>query len=110
MFVKIGLCKGTSEKLKNNDFTEYYVLVSDEEQDEFGQMVEKTTGIRISKAQLDSGIRDVYDNLKGKQVCVPVYDRSWTSKDRTKSGVEKWLSRDGKPVPLVSAAQLKAAS
>lgn len=111
MLVKIGLCKGTSMKTSRNGFEEHYVLVSGEEQDQFGQVVEVTTGIRLSKNQLDGGLRDYYDTLKGKQVCVPVYNRAWKSAAGV-VGMDTWLSNEngGKPVPLVSSAQLKAAS
>lgn len=108
MLVKIGLCQGTSSKTRGN-FEEHYVLVSNEEPDEFGRTVEVTTGIRLSKKQLDSGIRDLYDNLKGKQVCIPVYNRPWKSAAGN-VGMDTWLSQDGKPIPLVSQGQLKAAS
>jgi len=110
MFVKIGLCKGTSEKSSRNNFVEVYVLVAGEQQDQFGQQVEVTTGIRLSKQQLDAGLRDYYDNLKGKQVCVPCYNRAWKSAAGT-VGMDTWLSNEngGKPVPLVSQQQLKAA-
>lgn len=110
MLVKIGLCKGTSVKPTRNGYEEHYVLVSGESQDQFGQMVEVTTGIRLSKQQLDAGLRDFYDNLKGKQVCVPVYNRAWKSAAGT-VGMDTWLSNEngGKPVPLVSQQQLKAA-
>ena len=111
MLVKIGLCKGTSIKPSNNGFEEVFVLVAGEQQDQYGQMVEVTTGIRLSKAQLDSGLRDFYDTLKGKQVCVPVYNRAWKSKAGV-VGMDTWLSNEngGKPIPLVNQAQLKAAS
>lgn len=111
MLVKIGLCQGTSEKTSPNGYKEEFVLVSNDQPDEFGRMVEVTTGIRLSKAQLENGIRDFYDTLKGKQVCVPVYNRTWKSKAGA-VGMETWLSNEngGKPVPLVSQGQLKAAS
>ncbi|KSW21547.1 MULTISPECIES: DNA-binding protein [Pseudomonas] len=109
MFVKIGLCKGTSVKESRNGFQEHYVLVSGESQDQFGQVVEVTTGIRLSKQQLDAGLRDYYDTLKGKQVCVPCYNRPWKSAGGT-VGMDTWLSNEngGKPVPLVTQQQLKA--
>lgn len=111
MLVKIGLCKGTSMKVSQGGYEEVFVLVAAEKQDQYGQMVEETTGIRLSKNQLEDGIRDFYDTLKGKQVCVPVYTRPWKSKAGA-VGQDTWLSNEngGKPIPLVSAAQLKAAS
>ncbi|WBG61858.1 hypothetical protein ELR50_02775 [Pseudomonas citronellolis] len=109
MFVKIGLCKGTSTKPSQNGFEETFVLVAGEQQDQFGQMVEVTTGIRLSKVQLDKGLRDFYDTLKGKQVCVPVYSRAWKSKAGV-VGLDTWLSNEngGKPLPLVSQAAAAA--
>ncbi|MGE9763346.1 DNA-binding protein [Pseudomonas sp. PDM20] len=108
MLVKIGLCNGTSEKTSNNGFVEHYVLVVNDEPDQFGQLAQKTTGIRLSKAQLDNGVRDFYDTLKGKQVCVPVYNRMWNNG----KGMDTWLSNENgcKPLPLVAQGQLKAAS
>ncbi|MFU3080887.1 DNA-binding protein [Pseudomonas aeruginosa] len=104
MQVEIGLCKGTSSRTRG-DYEEIYVLVADEKPDQYGQLVAVTVGIRMSKGQLEAGLRDLYDTLAGKQICVPTFDRPWQSKDKNKFGVEKWLSRDGKPLPLVSSKQ-----
>ncbi|WP_236176019.1 DNA-binding protein [Pseudomonas pseudonitroreducens] len=111
MLVKIGLCKGTSEKTSPNGFVEVFVLVVSEQEDQFGQMAEVTTGVRLSKNQLEKGLRDFYDTLKGKQVCVPVYNRPWKASSGA-VGMDMWLSNDngGKPIPLVTQGQLKAAS
>lgn len=106
MLVKIGLCKGTSEKTSHNGYVEYFLLVVNEEPDQYGQMVEKTTGIRLSKAHLEGGIRDFYDTLKGQQVCVPVYNRMWNNG----KGMDTWLSNENgsKPIPLVTKAAAAA--
>lgn len=106
MFVKIGLCRGTSTKEKplpsGDVIKEHYVLIVSEGKDEFGQSVDITTGIRIGKGHYEAGIARLYDNLKDKQIAVPFFPKAWKAKSGT-VGLEYWLGGEGKPLNLAPA-------
>lgn len=100
MFLKYGICKGTSQKAKNNgEIIEHYVLIVSEGRDEFGQTVDVTTGIRLSKRQMEAGVNRMYDQLKDKHVAVPFFVKQWKAKSGA-TGLEYWLDGEGRPVNL----------
>lgn len=110
MELKVGLCKGVSTKTKDNGIVETYILVVSEGKDEFGQLVDVTTGIRVGKSHVDNGTTRIYDQLKDKQIAVPFFAKAWKSKAGN-VGLERWLAGDGKPVPLeVRKPAVQAAS
>lgn len=101
MLVQMGLCKGISTKEKmNGTIIEHYLVLTAPGKDQFGQDVEQSVGIKVSKRQLDSGIENAYKKFIGQQVAVPVYAKAWKSKNGTAFGMDLWLSDDGLPVPV----------
>lgn len=109
MEIKLGLCKGISTKDKGNGIVETYVLVVSEGRDEYGQVVDVTTGIRIGKSHLEAGVDRIYQNYAGKQVAVPFFPKPWKSKAGN-VGLERWLAGDGKPVNIQVPTPVRAAS
>lgn len=102
MLVLTGICRGHSSKTKPNNIVEDYILVEHERIGEFGQIEVVTSGVRLSKSAMSSGVVAVYNAMKDKTVCVPVYVSVWKSKAGN-VGYDYWLSlndNQGKPVPL----------
>lgn len=111
MLLQLGLCKGVSSSEKTNGIIEHYIVVTAEKTDQFGQQVEESIGIKVSKRQLDGGIENAYKQFVGKQVAVPVYAKAWKSKAGTSFGMDIWASGDGLPVPIQrTQAPVRAAS
>lgn len=100
MLLQMGLCKGVTSNEKPNGIIEHYLVITEEAKDQFGQDVEVSVGVKVSKRQLDSGIENAYKQYIGKQVAVPVYKKAWRSKSSAAFGSDLWLSGDGLPVPL----------
>lgn len=100
MLVQMGLCKGVTSKEKNNGIIEHYLVLTAPGKDQFGQEIEHSVGLKVSKRQLDSGIENAYKAYIGKQVAVPVYAKAWKSKNGAAFGLDLWLSDDGLPVPI----------
>lgn len=105
----IGLCDGYFSKTKDNGITEHRVLLVTEGKDEYGRPTEITTGIKIGKRHLEQGMDKFYANLKGKQIAVPVFPSVWKSKAGN-VGYDWFLADDGKPLNLVRATPVAAAS
>lgn len=110
MLLQLGLCKGVTSKEKFNGIIEHYLVITAPGRDEFGQDVETSVGLKVSKRQLDSGIENAYKQHIGKQVAVPVYAKAWKSKSSAAFGMELWVSGDGLPVPVQHVAAVRAAS
>lgn len=110
MLLQIGLCKGVTSNEKSNGIIEHFLVVIEEQKDQFGQDVEVSVGIKISKRQLDGGIENAYKQFVGKQVAVPVYKKAWKSKTSAAFGVDLWASGDGLPVPIQRVQPVRAAS
>lgn len=110
MLLQIGLCKGVTSNEKNNGIIEHFLVLTAEQKDQFGQDVEVSVGIKISKRQLDGGIENAYKQFVGKQVAVPVYYKGWKSKTSAAFGVDLWASGDGLPVPIQRVQPVRAAS
>lgn len=110
MLLQIGLCKGVTSNEKTNGIIEHFLVVTAEQKDQFGQDVEVSIGLKVSKRQLDSGIENAYKPYIGKQVAVPVYAKAWKSKAGTSFGLDLWLSGDGLPVPVSRTQPVRAAS
>ncbi len=100
MFTKMGLCKGVHSKEKPNGIIEHYLVITSPGRDQFGQDIEESVGLKVSKRQLDSGIENAYKKYIDQQVCVPVYAKAWKSKTGTAFGMDYWLSDDGLPIPV----------
>lgn len=100
MLLQLGLCKGVTSSEKPNGIIEHYIVVTTEKKDGFGQDVEESVGIKISKRQMDSGIENAYKQFIGKQVAIPVYAKAWKSKTSPAFGMDIWASGDGLPVPI----------
>lgn len=71
MLLQIGLCKGVTSNEKSNGIIEHFLVLTAEQKDQFGQDVEVSVGIKLSKRQLDGGIENAYKQFVGKQVAVP---------------------------------------
>ncbi|AOE85555.1 DNA-binding protein [Pseudomonas sp. TCU-HL1] len=105
--VQIGLCHGFNSSTRTvgqNQFTDNQILLEVEDVNRYGIAERKTVVVKISKALMEKGINHVWDQLKGKQVAVPVFVATWASKSGN-AGHDLFLSGDGKPLNL----QLKPA-
>jgi hypothetical protein len=100
MLIQMGLCKGVTSNEKTNGIIEHFLVLTAEQKDQYGQDVEVSVGIKVSKRQLDAGIENAYKPHVGKQVAVPVYAKAWKSKSSAAFGMDIWLSGDGLPVPI----------
>lgn len=100
--VLLGLCHGYHENKRvfgNNEFIDKQVLVEVEQVNQFGIPEVKTIAVKLSKKHSESGVQHVWDQLKGKQVSVPVFVGAWASKAGN-AGFDLWLSGDGKPLSI----------
>lgn len=105
--VLIGLCHGYNARNRTvgqNTFTDHNILIEVEQLNQYGIAERKTEAVTISRGLMEKGIQHVWDQLKGKQVSVPVFVSTWTSK-AGKAGFDLYLAGDGKPLNL----QLKPA-
>jgi len=87
--VLIGLCHGFNSNTRTmgtNTFTDNQVLV-----------------------EVETGVNNVWNQLKGKQVSVPVFVGAWASKAGN-AGFDLWLSGDGKPMNVQLVKPVQAAS
>ncbi|TRX76706.1 DNA-binding protein [Pseudomonas mangiferae] len=110
MLLQVGLCKGVTSNEKANGIIEHFLVVTASQKDQFGQEVEVSVGIKVSKRQLDSGIENAYKPHIGKQVAVPVFAKAWKSKAGTSFGMDLWASGDGLPVPIQRVQPVRSAS
>lgn len=107
MQLQIGLCKGvtvkkktvTNKEQKQVEIEERYILVTTEGQDQWGQTVDITVGIRVGRNQ--THVEAEYNALLNKPVAVPFFAKAYSSA-RGNAGLELWLSGDGKPVNLAA--------
>jgi len=100
MLLLIGFCQGyfcETRQVRDNSITEHSVLVQTTVTNKFGLQEEKFIQVRLSKKHMESGINNVWNQLKDKQVAVPVFVQPWASKAGN-AGFDYWLSGDGKPV------------
>ena len=112
MLVLVGLCHGfktTQRTVGANEFTDNQVLIEVQQENQYGIPEVKTVAVKLSKKHMLSGLNHVWDQLKGKQVSVPVFVTAWASKAGN-AGHDLWLSGDGKPVNMQLAAPVRAAS
>ncbi|NMZ77619.1 hypothetical protein HBO32_31545 [Pseudomonas nitroreducens] len=112
--VLIGLCQGYYSETRNvntangpTQIVEHSLLVQVEQPNKFGMTEERVVQVRLSKRHMDGGLNKVWDQNKGKPICMPVFVQTWASKAGN-SGFDYWLSGDGMPINLQPA--LKAAS
>lgn len=112
MLLLTGLCHGYKANQRTvgaNQFTDHLVLVEVQDTNQFGIPETKTIGIKLSKADVDTGLQHVYDQYKGKPISVPVRVGPWASKAGN-AGFDFWLSGDRKPVQMQLKAPIAAAS
>lgn len=101
--VLLGLCHGfysNNRTVGQNTFTDNVVLVEVEQVNQFGINENKTVQVMLSKKQMEQGLNNVWNQLKGKTVAVPVFVSSWASKSGSSVGYDLRLSGDGKPLNL----------
>lgn len=109
MLALIGLCHGfntNTRQVGQNTFTDNQVLIEVEQTNQYGLPEVKTVAVKLSKKHMELGMNNVWNQLKGKQVSVPVFVGAWASKAGN-AGYDLWLSGDGKPlnIQLVKAVQ-----
>lgn len=118
MLALLGLCQGYYSNAKEirgqngpTTITEHSILIMVEEPNKYGMVEQKIKEVRLSKKHMDGGMNNLWNQLKDKQVVVPVFVQTWASKTGN-SGYDYWLSGDGKPLPLqhVKPAPVAAAS
>lgn len=109
MLALIGLCHGFNTNTRTvgqNIFTDNQVLIEVEQTNQYGLPEVKTVAVKLSKKHMELGLNNVWNQLKGKQVSVPVFVGAWASKAGN-AGYDLWLSGEGKPlnIQLVKAVQ-----
>lgn len=109
MLALIGLCHGfntNTRTVHQNTFTDNQVLIEVEQTNQYGLPEVKTVAVKLSKKHMELGLNNVWNQLKGKQVSVPVFVGAWASKAGN-AGYDLWLSGEGKPlnIQLVKAVQ-----
>lgn len=116
MLVIMGLCKGHFAKNKTvrgangeQTITEHSILLEVTEQSRYGMEETKIKEVRLSKNHMSLGMEKLYDQLKEKQVSVPVFVQTWASKSNN-SGHDLWLSGEGRPLNLQLVKSVAAAS
>lgn len=112
MLLLTGLCHGYKQNVRQqgtNTFQDNFVLVEIQDTNQYGIAETKTIVIKLSKADVDTGLQHVYDQYKGKQVSVPVRVSPWASKAGN-AGFDFWLSGDRKPIAIQLGKPLQAAS
>jgi len=110
--VLLGLCHGFNSNTRTvgtNTFIDNQVLVEVEQLNQYGIPEVKTIPVKLSKKHVESGIGNAWNQLKGKQVSVPVFVGAWASKAGN-AGFDLWLSGDGKPMNVQQVKPLQAAS
>jgi hypothetical protein len=108
----LGLCHGyhsNQRTVGQNQFTDHVVLVEVEQLNQFGIPEVKTVQVKLSKKHMEQGLNNVWNQLKGKTVSVPVFVGAWASKAGN-AGFDLRLSGDGKPMNLQLASKPVAAS
>lgn len=108
----IGLCHGFNSNTRTmgtNTFTDNQVLVEVEQLNQYGIAEVKTIAVKLSKKHMETGVNNVWNQLKGKQVSVPVFVGAWASKAGN-AGFDLWLSGDGKPMNVQLVKPVQAAS
>ncbi|MNZ53305.1 hypothetical protein D3C78_711790 [compost metagenome] len=114
MLAMIGLCHGFHSNVRtvgSNNFTDNLLLIEVETTNQYGIPEVKTEKIKLSKKHMELGVNNLWNQLKGKQVSVPVFVQAWASKAGN-AGYDLWLSGDGRPLNIqaVKAAPVSAAS
>lgn len=118
MLALIGLCQGYHSAPKDirgpngpTTIVEHSILITVQEPNKYGMVDEKIKEVRLSKKHMDAGIDKLWNQLRDKQVSVPVFVQTWAS-SKGNSGYDFWLSGDGKPLALqqVKPAPVAAAS
>jgi hypothetical protein len=108
----LGLCHGFNSNTRTvgqNTFTDNQVLVEVEQLNQYGIPEVKTVAVKLSKKHVEMGIGNVWNQLKGKQVSVPVFVGAWASKAGN-AGFDLWLSGDGKPMNVQQVKPLQASA
>ena len=109
--VLLGLCHGYNENTRTvgqNQFTDKQVLIEVEQVNQFGIAEVKTIPVKLSKRHVEAGIQHMWDQMKGKQVAVPVFVGAWASKAGN-AGFDLWMSGEGKPLNIQQVTPVKAA-
>lgn len=113
MLVLLGLCHGFNAHTRQhgqNTFTDNNVLVEVEQLNQYGLPEVKTVAVKLSKKHMEQGFNNVWDQLKGKQVAIPVFVGAWASKAGN-AGHDLWLAGDGKPMNIQQVKEpVRAAS
>lgn len=110
--VLLGLCHGyncNTRQVGQNTFTDHQVLIEVEQINQFGIPEVKTVAVKLSKKHMEQGLNNVWNQLKGKGVSIPVFVGAWASKAGN-AGYDLWLSGDGKPLNLQLIKQPAAAA
>lgn len=111
--VLMGKCHGynqTHRTFGSNEFVDNLVLVEVEQINQYGIPEVKTVSVKLSKRQMENGFNNLWDQLKGKLVSIPVFVGPWSSKGGN-AGYDLWLAGDGKPLNIqqVPAKPVQAA-
>lgn len=110
--VLLGLCHGYHSNKRTvgaNEFTDHVILVEVEDLNQFGIPEVKTVQVKLSKAQMDGGFNNLWNQHKGKTVAVPVFVSPWASKAGN-AGHDLRLAGDGKPLNVQAIKPVAAAS
>jgi hypothetical protein len=112
MLALIGLCHGFNTNTRTvgqNTFTDNQVLIEVEQTNQYGIPEVKTVAVKLSKKHMELGLNNVWNQLKGKQVSIPVFVGAWASKAGN-AGYDLWLSGEGKPLNIQLIKQVQQAS
>ena len=110
--VLLGLCHGYHTNVRtfgDKNYTDQVILVEVEQINQFGIAENRTIQVKLSKKHLEQGVNNVWNQLKGKPVSVPVFVSAWASKGGN-AGFDLWLSGDGKPLNFQLANKPVAAA
>lgn len=97
-----GQCLGVrSHQRKSNNpneqpKTDWFLGITSDKSNGFPGEKE-TTSIRISENHVREGLSQLYSQLSGKQILVPVFASGFAGRNGVV--IEYWLSGDGKPLP-----------
>lgn len=112
MLALIGVCHGyhvNSRQFNGNTFQDHLIVLEVEQINQFGITENKTVTVKVGKKLVEQGVTNIYNQLKTKQISVPVFVGAWASKSGN-AGFDYWLSGDGKPLNLQHAKPVAQAS
>jgi len=112
MLVLLGLCHGfnsNTRQIGSNTFTDNQVLIEVEQLNQYGIPEVKTVAVKLSKKHMEAGLNNSWNQMKGKNVSIPVFVGAWASKAGN-AGFDYWLAGDGKALNVQLVKPVQAAS